>query len=99
MPKETVKKVKKAPAKKVVAMKPIGAVTHFYGHLSVAIVKFKKAVEAGTKLHYKGATTDFAEVAKSMQYDHKPIEAAKKGQEVGIKVKDKVREGDEVFEE
>ncbi len=96
--KKTVKKVKKAPAKKVAAAKPIGAVTHFYSHISVAIVKFKKAVKVGIKLHYKGATTDFAEVAKSMQYDHKPVAMAKKGQEVGIKVKKKVREGDEVFE-
>ncbi|MBI2888731.1 MAG: translation elongation factor-like protein [Candidatus Liptonbacteria bacterium] len=99
MPKKTVKKVKKASPKKVVVAKPIGEVTHFYGHISVAIVKFKKAVKPGVKLQYKGATTDFAEVAKSMQYDHKPIAAAKKGQEVGIKVKKKVREGDEVFEE
>lgn len=78
--------------------KPIGVVTHFYGHLEVAIVKFNKPVEVGTKVHYKGATTDFEEKISSMQYDHKPVTSAKKGQEVGIKVKDKVREGDEVFE-
>jgi putative protease len=97
--KKAVEKVKSPAApKKAVLAKPIGTVTHFYSHLSVAIVKFKKAVKAGMKLHYKGATTDFTEVVKSMQYDHKAIETAKKGQEVGIKVKEKVREGDEVFE-
>lgn len=78
--------------------KPIGKVTHYYGHLEVAIVKFNKTVKTGTKLHFKGVTTDFKEAANSIQYDHKPIEAAKKGQEVGIKVGDKVREGDLVFE-
>ncbi len=77
--------------------KPIGAVTHFYGNLGVAIVKFTKAVPVGTELWFKGATTDFKETVKSMQYDHKPIESAKKGQEVGIKIKGKAREGDEVF--
>jgi putative protease len=77
--------------------KPIGKVTHYYGHLGVAIVKFNKTVKLGIKLHFKGVTTDFKETANSMQYDHKPIEAAKKGQEVGIKVGDKVREGDQVF--
>lgn len=77
--------------------KPIGEVTHFFGHLGVAIVKFTTAVDAGTKLHYQGATTDFIEVAKSMQYDHKDVAKAKKGQEVGIKVKEKVREGDKVY--
>ena len=80
------------------AAKPIGTVTHFYGNLGVAIVKFVKAVPVGSKLKFKGATTDFEETVKSMQYDHTPVEAAKKGQEIGIKVKEKVREGDEVFE-
>ena len=78
--------------------KPIGEVTHFYGHLEVAIVKFNKKVDVGAKVHFKGVTTDFDEEIKSMQYDHKPIESAKKGQEVGIKVGGKVREGDQVFE-
>ncbi|MBU6500425.1 MAG: translation elongation factor-like protein [Patescibacteria group bacterium] len=77
--------------------KPIGTVTHFYGNLSVAIVKFSKKVEVGTKVHFKGATTDLEEAIKSMQYDHKGIASAKKGQEVGIKVDGKVREGDLVY--
>lgn len=77
--------------------KPIGEVTHFFGHLGVVIVKFTVPVEAGTKLHYQGATTDFTEVAKSMQYDHADVAKAKKGQEVGIKVKEKAREGDKVY--
>ncbi len=78
--------------------KPIGKVTHFYGNLNVAIVKFSKPVEAGIKVHFKGATTDFEEIIKSMQFDHQPIEKVKKGQEVGIKIAKKVREGDLVFE-
>lgn len=78
--------------------KPIGEVTHFYGHLNVAIVKFNKAVKVGTEVKFKGVTTDFNEAISSMQFEHKPIEAAKKGQEVGIKVSQKVREGDEVYE-
>lgn len=77
--------------------KPIGAVTHFYSNIGVAIVKFNKKVDVGTRVHFKGATTDFETAVDSMQYDHKPIEAAKKGQEVGIKVSEKVREGDEVY--
>ena len=78
--------------------KPIGTVTHYFGNLGVAIVKFNKLVSVGAKLKFKGATTDFEEVVKSMQFDHKEIDKAKKGQEVGIKVKDKVREGDVIFE-
>ena len=77
--------------------KPIGVVTHFFGGIGVAIVKFNTSIKTGTRAHFKGATTDFEETVSSMQYDHKEIDTAKKGQEVGIKVGDKVRQGDEVF--
>jgi len=83
--------------KKIAAKKPIGVVTHFFGAIDVVIVKFNKPIKVGEKIQFKGATTDFSEKIKSMQYDHKNIESAKKGQEVGIKVGDKAREGDEVF--
>lgn len=86
---------KKAAVKKE---KPIGAITHYYGGIGVAIVKFNKAVKKGTKIRIKGATTDFIQEIGSIQYNHQDIESAKKGQEVGIKVTEKVRECDEVFE-
>ena len=76
--------------------KPIGAVTHFYGNIGVAIVKFNTKVPVGTVLRFNGATTDFEEAIKSMQFDHKEVAFAKKGQQVGIKVKKRVREGDKV---
>ncbi len=85
-------------AKKSSEPKPIGEVTHYYSHICVAIIKFKKNIAVGSKIHFKGATTDFEEKINSMQCDHKAIETAKKGQEVGIKVGDKVREGDLVYE-
>lgn len=94
--KNNVKKVTPKAAK-LKGPKPIGVVTHYYGGIGVAIVKFGKAVKAGTMAHFKGATTDFKEALSSMQYDHKPIDSAPKGKEVGVKVKEKVREGDEVF--
>lgn len=84
---------KKAPK----APKPIGKVTHFYNKIGVAIVKFTKAVPVGTKLAFKGATTDFKEVVQSMQYEHESIESAPKGKQVGIKVKERVHEGDSVY--
>ena len=88
-------KAKKA-AKKPKAPKHAGIVTHFYGEISVAIIKFNKKVPVGVRLAFKGATTDFEDIVKSMQFDHKPIEVAPKGKEVGIKVKKRVREGDKV---
>ncbi len=101
--KKTVKKlVKHAVPKKVVVAaakkeKPLGVVVHYYGHIGVAIIKCSTPVKVGVKAHFKGATTDFACTIDSMQYEHAPIAEAAKGQEVGIKVTDKVRDGDEVF--
>ncbi len=83
----------KTPAK---TPKPIGEVTHFYTEIGVAIVKFKQNVPTGAALYFKGATTDFREVAKSMQYEHEMVAVAKKGKLIGIKVKKRVRPGDKV---
>jgi hypothetical protein len=96
--KKIVKKTK-APAKKVAprAMKPIGKITHYYAHIKVAIVKFNTKVKAGTELYFKGATTDFREASKSMQFDHKPVAVAMPKKQIGIKLKKRVREGDLVY--
>ena len=77
--------------------KKIGVVTHYYTGLGVGIVKLAGQLKVGDKLKFKGGTSDFEQEVSEMQFDHKEIKAGKKGQEVGIKVKDKVREGDEVF--
>lgn len=92
--KKTVKKAARPKAKK--GNKPIGTVTHFYNEISVAIIRFKEKVPQGTKLRFRGATTDFEHVAKSMQYEHAPIAIAPKGKQIGIKVPKRVREGDKV---
>ena len=77
--------------------KLIGELTHYYGCLVVVIVKFKEPVSVGGKIRFKGEHTDFVQEIKSMQYDHKDIDKAKKGQEVGIKVSEKVHDSDKVY--
>ena len=91
--------VKKVKAKLVVSKvpKPIGVVTHFYGHIKVGIFKFKQPVSIGETVKIIGATTDFEQKIDSMQYDHKDVKRAPKSKEIGIKLKKKVREGDQVF--
>ena len=77
--------------------KPIGAVTHYYGGIGVAIIKFNKEVQAGTAVQFRGSTTSFTQTLDSMQFDHKDVKSAPKAKEIGIKVNEKVREGDKVF--
>ena len=77
--------------------KPIGEVTHYYDKIGVAVVKFSSAVKVGEMVKFKGTHADFTQQINSMQYDHKDIDGAKKGQEVGMKVDEKVKEGDKVY--
>ena len=63
----------------------------------MVIVKFNTAVAVGESVQFKGATTDFTHKIESMQLEHESIDKAKKGQEVGIKVGERVRTGDKVY--
>ena len=91
------KSVKHDASKAKAALKPIGVVTHFFGHIKVMIAKFSVPVSVGTTIRVTGATTDFVHTIASMQFDHKAIRIAKKKQEVGIKVGKRVREGDLIY--
>jgi putative protease len=77
--------------------KPIGVVTHFFPKIGVAVVKFHESVRVGEKIAIRGATTDFTQTIESMEVDHASVSEAKKGDEVGMKVLERVREGDKVF--
>jgi len=76
----------------------IGEITHFFPHVKAAVIKLKKGTLAiGDTLYVKGHTTDFEQKIKSLQVNHKSITEASKGQEVGLKVRGKVRHGDKVY--
>ena len=79
------------------ADKKIGEITHFYTNLSVGIIKLGGGLKVGDTIKIVGNTTDIEQEVSQMQFDREDVEKAKKGQEIGIKVPDKVREGDEVF--
>ena len=75
----------------------VGEILHYYGHIQVAVVRLSDALKTGEKIRVKGHTTNFEQEVGSMQVDHNQIEAAEKGQEIGMKVNDKVREQDKVY--
>ena len=75
----------------------IGRVTHFYSKIGVAIISLDGSLNVGDRIALIGATTDLEQIVKSMQVEHQNIDEAKPGDLVGLKVKDKVREGDTVF--
>jgi putative protease len=76
----------------------VGVVVKFFSKPSVAAIEVTSgSIKAGDTLKYKGHTTEFTEAVASLQMDNKPIEEAKVGNMVGIKVKERVREGDKVY--
>lgn len=77
--------------------KPIGKVTHYYDKIEVAIIKLSAGLKEGDEIKIKGNTTDFNELVKSMEVDHEKVKKAKKGDVIGLQVKEKVREGDLVY--
>ncbi len=75
----------------------VGTITHYYTDLSVAVVELSENLNVGDTIHIQGATTDFTQDVGSMQVDNKPIEEAEAGDAVGMKVENRVREGDNVY--
>lgn len=77
--------------------KLIGKITHYYGNIDVGIIELSDDLKVGEKIHLNGHGTDFEQVVDSMQIEHQNIQNAKNGDVVGLKVAQKVKEGDQVF--
>lgn len=105
-----IKRKKKKPAKpkkkstfeKFIAsgasLEEVGVVTHYFPRVEAAVVKLTKgSLQQGDMIIIKGHTTDFQEKVDSLQLDHVSVTSASIGQEIGLKVKSKVREHDAVY--
>ncbi len=79
------------------AEKKIGTVSNYFDHVSVAAIKLGASLKKGDTIKITGGETDFKQKVSSIQIQHEKVEKAKKGDEIGIKVKEKVRKGYKVF--
>ncbi|MCS7280080.1 MAG: EF-Tu/IF-2/RF-3 family GTPase [Desulfobacterota bacterium] len=76
----------------------VGKVEKFFSKIGVAAIRIVEGeLKIGDTIRIKGHTTDFEQKIESMQIEHTPVDKAVKGENVGIKVKEKVREGDTVY--
>lgn len=76
----------------------IGTVTHYYSHLSVALVQINQGtLKSGDTIHVTGHSTDFTQKVESMEYEHLHVDQASAGQTVGLLVKNHAREHDIVY--
>jgi len=78
--------------------KLIGRITHYFDKIGVAVIKLTLPLSVGDKIRIEGGeNTDFTQTVKSMESEHEKLKKAKKGDEIGLKVKEKVREGYKVY--
>lgn len=72
-------------------------VTHFFSKISVAIVELTDTVSVGDTILIKGPTTSVEQKVDSMQIEHENVQKATRGQSIGLRVNDRVREHDMVY--
>jgi len=76
----------------------IGIIEHFFTDISVAAITITDGeLKVGDTIHVVGATTEFKQKIDRMEIDRKSVETVKPGDDVGIKVKDRVKEHDIVY--
>ena len=74
--------------------KLIGEITHYFSNIGVGIIKLSAPLAEGDEIRIIGGeNTDFNQKTEAMQIDHKEVKKAKKGDSVGLKTSEKVREG------
>ena len=78
--------------------KLIGKVSHYFSKIGVAVIELSGSLSIGDTVRIVGGeATDFEQTIDSMEMEHEKMEKAKKGDAIGTKVKEKVREGYKVF--
>jgi putative protease len=77
--------------------KLIGKIDHYFAKIGVAVIELSGELKAGDRISIEGMTTDLQQTVSSMQIEHESVAKAGKGQAVGLKVEQRVREGDLVY--
>ncbi|MHA1965236.1 MAG: translation elongation factor-like protein [Candidatus Thorarchaeota archaeon] len=77
--------------------KQVGVITRYFHKIGVAAIMLEDSLSVGSKISIEGVTTSFEMTVHSMQVDRAEIESGSKGQEIAIKVADRVREKDVVY--
>jgi len=77
----------------------IGEVEHYYNHLGVAVVKLSASLRVGDKILVENRRGQpvLEQAVDSMQVEHQNISEAKPGQSIGLRVVEKVHQGNAVY--
>ena len=75
----------------------IGRITHFYDHLSVAVLTLNASLKLGDKIHIYGHSTDLTQRVASLEVNHHSVEWVQPGEDVALKVNGLVHPHDKVY--
>ncbi|PIS21105.1 translation elongation factor-like protein [candidate division WWE3 bacterium CG08_land_8_20_14_0_20_43_13] len=75
----------------------MGQITHYFDKIGVATIKLEAELAVDDNIRIGSPTASVEQTVESMQINHEPVSQANVGEEIGLKVKEPVREGDSVY--
>ena len=76
----------------------IGVVVRYFAKIGVAAIRITEGeLKVGDRIRIKGHSTDLEEEIESMQVEHENVQTVSASTDVGIKVKERVREHDVIY--
>ncbi|MBI4588518.1 MAG: translation elongation factor-like protein [Candidatus Rokubacteria bacterium] len=76
----------------------VGSVVGYYAKIGVAAIHLTDGpLQVGDRIRIHGHTTDFTQTVESLQLEHQRIERAEQGTEVAVKVRERVRQHDQIL--
>jgi translation initiation factor IF-2 len=76
----------------------VGKVIRFFSKIGVAAIRVTSGVlKVGDVIRIKGHVTDFEQTVESLQVEHENVDKVGAGKDVGIKVKETVKDSDIVY--
>ncbi|MBA7601665.1 hypothetical protein ES703_08743 [subsurface metagenome] len=85
--------MEEAPVEK----KLVGKISHYFTNIGVGVIELSDELKVGDRISIEGATTNIQQTVDSMEIEHENVQSAGAGQSIGMKVEQRVREGDLVY--
>jgi len=85
--------MEEAPVEK----KLVGKISHYFTKIGVGVIELSDKLKVGDRISIEGATTNLQQTIKSMEIEHEKVGSAGPGESIGLKVEQRVREGDLVY--
>ena len=80
-----------------VGKKLVGKISHYFSKIGVGVIELSDELKVGDRISIEGATTNVQQSVRSMQIEHAEVQSAGLGDAIGMKVDQRVREGDLVY--